>query len=33
MMQSFFPIGDGLASTIEAQSQNAYIFCAPETYY
>ena len=26
-----YPIGDGLAKTIETHSENAYVFCAPET--
>ena len=31
MCKLCFPIGDGLSETLEANSQNAYIFCAPET--
>lgn len=31
MCYSFFPSGDGLAKTIETFSEDAYIFCAPET--
>lgn len=31
MSYLFFPSGDGLAKTIETFSEDAYIFCAPET--
>ncbi len=31
MAYQYFPTGDGLAETIETFSEDAYIFCAPET--
>ena len=31
MAYKYFPGGDGLADTIETFSEDAYIFCAPET--
>ena len=31
MALKYFPGGDGLAETIETFSEDAYIFCAPET--
>ena len=31
MIYSYFPLGDGLAKTLETYSEDAYIFCAPET--
>ena len=31
MTYKYFPLGDGLAETIETFSEDAYIFCAPET--
>lgn len=31
MTKKYFPTGDGLAKTIETYSEDAYIFCAPET--
>ena len=30
-MSFYFPSGGGLAKTIETFSEDAYIFCAPET--
>ncbi len=31
MTKQYFPIGDGIAEALETHSENAYIFCAPET--
>ena len=32
-MNLLIPFHDGLAQTIETFSEDAYIFCAPETMY
>ena len=33
MAYKYFPSVDGLTETIETFSEDAYIFCAPETLY